>query len=103
MAETIQASSGLILDSFEELELTKLAECRRCFVVPVFTVGSFHNHSVASSSSLLPQDRSSISWLDSQNKLNSVLYVSFGRLSIIGEAQFLEIPRQLANGGHCFL
>ncbi|XP_030526726.1 UDP-glycosyltransferase 76B1-like [Rhodamnia argentea] len=103
MAETIQASSGLIFNSFEELEPAKLAECRRRFSVPIFTVGPFHKQSVEPSSSLLPQDRSSIPWLDKQEKPKSVLYVSFGSLSIVSEAQFLEIAWGLANSGRHFL
>ncbi|XP_010032066.2 UDP-glycosyltransferase 76B1 [Eucalyptus grandis] len=103
MAETMRASSGLIFNSFEELEPTKLAECRRRFPVPIFTVGPFHKQSVETSTSLLPQDRSSISWLDKQEKPKSVLYVSFGSLSIVSEAQFLEIASGLANSGRPFL
>ncbi|KAL3718859.1 hypothetical protein ACJRO7_003895 [Eucalyptus globulus] len=103
MAETMWASSGLIFNSFEELEPTKLAECRRGFPVPIFTVGPIHKLSAASSGSLFPQDRSCISWLDKQERPKSVLYVSFGSLSIVSEAQFLEIAWGLANSGQHFL
>ncbi|XP_030471332.1 UDP-glycosyltransferase 76B1-like [Syzygium oleosum] len=103
MAETMLASSGLIFNTFEELEPTKLAECRQRFPVPIFTVGPFHKQSVEPSSSLLPQDRSCISWLDKQEKPKSVLYVSFGSLSILSEAQFLEIAWGLVNSGQHFL
>ncbi|KAF8008939.1 hypothetical protein BT93_J0054 [Corymbia citriodora subsp. variegata] len=103
MAETMRASSGLIFNAFEELEPSKLAECRRSFPVPIFTVGPFHKLSVGPSGSLLPQDKSCISWLDKQEKPKSVLYVSFGSLSIVSEAQFLEIAWGLANSGQHFL
>ncbi|XP_039158738.1 UDP-glycosyltransferase 76B1-like [Eucalyptus grandis] len=103
MAETIQASFGIIFNSFEELELTKLAKCRRHFPILIFTVDPFHKLFVASSSSLLPQDRSCISWLDKQEKLKPVLYMSFRSLLIVSEAQFLKIAWGLVNSGQPFL
>ncbi|PWA87376.1 UDP-glucuronosyl/UDP-glucosyltransferase [Artemisia annua] len=64
--------------------------------------GPFHKYFHASSSSLLAQDQTSISWLD-KHPHNSVLYVSFGSLASIEEPEFLEIAWGLANSKQPFL
>ncbi|KAM7265456.1 hypothetical protein ACFE04_003139 [Oxalis oulophora] len=42
VVDKIKASSGLIWNSFEELEHDALITCRREFSVPVFPIGPFH-------------------------------------------------------------
>lgn len=98
------ASSGLIWNSFEELEETAIAKLKHDFEIPIFPIGPFHKHSsnAASSSSLIAEDHSSISWLD-QHEPKSVIYISFGSIAAINKDEFLEVAFGLANCGHPFL
>ncbi|KAJ9160235.1 hypothetical protein P3X46_025656 [Hevea brasiliensis] len=102
MAKQAKACSGIIWNSFEELERDALTTLAKDFVVPMFLIGPFHKHFPASSSSLVTQDRNCISWLDTQAP-NSVLYVSFGSIAAINEAEFQEIAWGLANSKQPFL
>ncbi|KAL0402850.1 UNVERIFIED_CONTAM: UDP-glycosyltransferase 76F1 [Sesamum radiatum] len=102
MIQETKASSGLIWNSFEELEESSLAKLRQDFQIPIFPIGPFHKHFAASSSSLLAEDHSSISWLD-KHAPNSVIYVSFGSIAAIEEKDFLEVAWGLANSRHPFL
>uniref|UniRef100_A0A5B7B0C1 Putative UDP-glycosyltransferase 76C4 n=1 Tax=Davidia involucrata TaxID=16924 RepID=A0A5B7B0C1_DAVIN len=102
MIKEIKASSGLIWNSFEELEQPALATLGQDFPIPVFPIGPFHKYFPASSSSLLAQDQSSISWLDKQAP-KSVIYVSFGSIAAMDETEFLEMAWGLANSLQPFL
>ncbi|WCJ19740.1 UDP-Glycosyltransferase superfamily protein [Euphorbia peplus] len=98
-----KSSSGMIWNSFEELEQAALLKCHGVFGVPQFVIGPFHKYfQLNSSSSLIPQDKTSISWLDKQEP-NSVLYVSFGSIGMINEADFVEIAWGLASSKQPFL
>ncbi|XP_017984652.1 PREDICTED: UDP-glycosyltransferase 76C2 [Theobroma cacao] len=101
--QEVKASSGLIFNSNEDLEQEALTKCSLDFPIPTFAIGPFHKYFPASScSSLLPQDQSCISWLDKQAP-NSVIYVSFGSLAAMNEADFLEVAWGLANSKQPFL
>lgn len=102
MVGATKASSGVIWNTFEDLERNKIVEFSQEFAIPVFPVGPFHKHFPASLSSLLEPDWSSILWLDKQ-AINSVIYVSFGSLALVSETEFREIAWGLANSGHPFL
>ncbi|KAF2294881.1 hypothetical protein GH714_025888 [Hevea brasiliensis] len=102
MVKQAKASSGIIWNSFEELEQDELTTLGKDFPVPIFPIGPFHKYFPASSSSLLTQDQSCISWLDTQVP-NSALYVSFGIIAAINEAEFQEIAWGLANSKQPFL
>nr|AXL95246.1 UDP-glycosyltransferase [Andrographis paniculata] len=95
-------SSGLIFNTFQELEPPDLNELRRQFRMPVFAVGPFHKRFSAAETSLRKQDRSSIDWLDTQAP-QSVLYVSFGSVATMDKTAFLEAAWGLANSGQPFL
>lgn len=97
-----RASSGFIWNSFEDLEPLALTTCTQKLTIPTFPIGPFHKYFPASSSSLLRQDQSSISWLNTQAP-KSVIYVSFGSIAALNEAQFLEIAWGLANSNQPFL
>ncbi|CAN4077917.1 unnamed protein product [Withania somnifera] len=99
MVREAKASSGLMLNSFEQLSMSKL---RKDFPIPIFTIGPFHSHFSASSSSLMSQDQTSISWLDTKPP-NSVIYISFGSIAALECNDFLEIAWGLANSNHPFL
>ncbi|KAM1053963.1 hypothetical protein ACFX2C_001383 [Malus domestica] len=70
VANELKSSYGLILNTFEDLEGHALATIRQEHLpnVPIFPVGPFHKCclTVSSSSSLLTQDQSCISWLNTQ-------------------------------------
>ncbi|KAF8397413.1 hypothetical protein HHK36_016329 [Tetracentron sinense] len=97
-----KASSGIIWNSFEDLEQSALATVGQEFPIPIFPIGPFHKYSPASSSSLLTQDPSCISWLDKQAP-RSVIYVSFGSLAAMNETEFVETAWGLANSKQRFL
>ncbi|KAH7839290.1 hypothetical protein Vadar_002274 [Vaccinium darrowii] len=102
MVTQTKASSGLIWNTFSELEESALSQSRKIFPIPNFPIGPFHKSFPASSSSLLVQDKSSISWLDTQ-KPKSVLYVSFGSIAEMGVKEFNEMAWGLANSMQPFL
>ncbi|EPS61663.1 hypothetical protein M569_13131, partial [Genlisea aurea] len=104
-------SAGLILNTFEDLEGPIIDEIRKR-IPNVYSIGPLHTHlkshldprssSVASSSSFLREDRTSIDWLNSQPP-KSVIYVSFGSLTQLTEEEHLEFLNGLVNSGHRFL
>ncbi|KAI8540027.1 hypothetical protein RHMOL_Rhmol09G0229300 [Rhododendron molle] len=102
MMKQTKASSGLIWNTFSELEESALTQSRKQFPIPNFPIGPFHNSFPASSSSPLAQDRSSISWLNTQ-KPKSVLYMSFGSIVKIDGNDFKEMAWGLANSMQPFL
>ncbi|KAJ4970180.1 hypothetical protein NE237_003279 [Protea cynaroides] len=102
MVNQVKASSGIIVNSFHHLEQPALATHGKEFPIPVFKIGPFHKFFPASSSSLLTQDRSCIAWLDTQAP-KSVIYVSFGSLASMNEAEFVEMAWGLANSNSPFL
>ncbi|KAG7549654.1 UDP-glucuronosyl/UDP-glucosyltransferase [Arabidopsis thaliana x Arabidopsis arenosa] len=101
--ETTKASSGLIfVSSCEELDQDSLSQAREDFQVPIFTIGPSHSYFPGSSSSLFTVDDTCIPWLDKQED-KSVIYVSFGSIATIGEAEFMEIAWGLRNSNQPFL
>ncbi|GAY68574.1 hypothetical protein CUMW_265210 [Citrus unshiu] len=100
----LQASSGMIWNSFQDLEKVQLTTIHKQYYNSIsgFVVGPFHKYFPASSSSLRSQDQSSISWLEKQAP-KSVIYVSFGSVAAISETEFLEIAWGLANSMVPFL
>ncbi|CAB4270867.1 unnamed protein product [Prunus armeniaca] len=102
----VKASSGLIFNSFEDIEGNSLATIRQEFPVPIFPIGPYQKRFTAASSSSsllsLSHDQSCISWLNTQAP-KSVVYVSFGSLATLNEAKFLEIAWGLANSSQPFL
>ncbi|KAG8390053.1 hypothetical protein BUALT_Bualt01G0043400 [Buddleja alternifolia] len=100
--EEAKTSSGVIFNSFEELESSAISTLRQQFPAPIFPIGPFHQYHPSNSSSLLKPDESSISWLDKQEP-KSVVYVSFGSIAAIKEKEFLEIALGLANSKCPFL
>ncbi|KAL3732312.1 hypothetical protein ACJRO7_029047 [Eucalyptus globulus] len=96
-------SSGVIINTFDGLEHSDLASLREVFSVPFFPIGPSHKFCVTSpSSSSQEEDRKCISWLDKQPP-KSVIYVSFGSLAAVSEAEMLEIALGLADSEQPFL
>ncbi|KAF9589263.1 hypothetical protein IFM89_022181 [Coptis chinensis] len=102
MVEQTKASSGLIWNTFELLDQSALETVCQEFSIPNFPIGPFHKLTPASSSSLLTQDFSCISWLDKQAP-SSVIYISFGSLAALDQAQLVEIALGLADSEQSFL
>lgn len=102
MVNGTKASSGVIWNTFEDLEQPALDTLREEFGIPLFPIGPFHKSFPASSSSLLTQDETCISWLDKQ-EARSVTYVSFGSIAAVSESEFLEIAWGLVNCKSPFL
>ncbi|XVF83811.1 hypothetical protein PTKIN_Ptkin16aG0523000 [Pterospermum kingtungense] len=102
MVKKAKSYLGLIWNSFEELEHEPLTKFRHDFRIPTFPIGPLHKYFPVPSSSLLSQDQRSIIWLDRQAP-KTVLYVSFGSLVSIGEAELVEIAWGLANSHQPFL
>ncbi|KAL3651628.1 hypothetical protein CASFOL_004630 [Castilleja foliolosa] len=105
-------SKGLILNSFEDLEGPILDQIRKP-IPNVYSIGPLHTHlkarlesekneSSLASSSFWEEDGSSITWLDSQ-PARSVIYVSFGSVTLLTKNELLEFWYGLVNSGHRFL
>lgn len=105
-------SGGLILNSFEDLEGPVLDEIRKP-IPNLYSIGPLHTHlkarleaekdeSSLPSSSFYEEDRGCITWLDAQ-PVKSVIYVSFGSVTILTRNELLEFWYGLVNSGHKFL
>ncbi|XP_035839556.1 UDP-glycosyltransferase 76B1 isoform X2 [Helianthus annuus] len=102
MVEGTKRARAVIWNTFKELEEGELEALSQDFPNPHFLIGPFHKYFPASSSSLLAQDQTSISWLD-KHPPKSVLYVSFGSIVKLEKSEFLEIAWGLANSKQPFL
>ena len=103
---------GLIFNTFEDLEGPVLANIRtQC--PNLYTIGPLHAHLKArlpstsavqsnSSNSLWEEDKSCMTWLD-QQPLKSVLYVSFGSITMLKWEELMEFWYGLVNSDQRFL
>ncbi|CAN7052036.1 UDP-glycosyltransferase 76F1 [Brassica rapa] len=104
MVEGAKSSSGIIWNTFEDLErIIVLMNFSTEFQVLVFPVGPFYKHS----ENILPttknkEDHVTTDWLNKQDP-RTVVYVSFGSLADIEEKEFLEIAWGLRNTKQPFL
>ncbi|XP_059627099.1 7-deoxyloganetic acid glucosyltransferase-like [Cornus florida] len=104
---------GIILNTFQDLEETTLSHIRS-LCPNVYSIGPIHNlhkaklaeettpSTLASSNSFLEEDRDCMTWLDAQ-PLRSVVYVSFGILSLTTRDDLMEFWHGLVNSGKKFL
>ncbi|KAK1699539.1 hypothetical protein QYE76_016236 [Lolium multiflorum] len=102
IVESAKHSSGLIINTFNDLEDASLRKISDGTDVPVYAIGPLHKISAGAQSSLLAQDRTCLDWLDKQEAA-SVLYVSFGSLASMNEEELVETAWGLANSGMSFL
>ncbi|XP_071706971.1 UDP-glycosyltransferase 76C2-like [Rutidosis leptorrhynchoides] len=102
MFEYMKQSSGIIWNTFKELEQPELETISHNFPIPHFTLGPFHKYFSGSSSSLIDEDRTIMSWLDTQPP-KSTIYVSFGSVACITESEFQQVANVLENIGLPFL
>ncbi|EOA26037.1 hypothetical protein CARUB_v10019445mg [Capsella rubella] len=103
MIEGANSSSGVIWNTFEDLERLSLTDISSKSQVPIFPIGPFHKHS----DNVLPttkniEEHVTTNWLNKQEP-QSVIYVSFGSLADIEEKEFLEIAWGLRNSEQPFL
>lgn len=102
---------ALILNTFEDLEEPILSHIRtKC--PKLYTIGPLHLHlktrlasnmiSSSSPNSLWEVDRSCIEWLDKQ-PVRSVLYVSFGSITLLTREQLIEFWHGLVDSKQRFL
>nr|AGX93067.1 7-deoxyloganetic acid UDP-glucosyltransferase-like protein [Cinchona calisaya] len=105
-------AQAAILNTFEDLEGPILAEIRK-YMPRLYTIGPSHSQLTArleaqntktsiSSGSFWEEDRSCIEWLNSQPP-KSVIYVSFGSITVVTREQLLEFWCGLVNSGQRFL
>lgn len=119
--ETTQTTraQALILNTFEDLEGSILSQIRK-HMPRLFTIGPNHyllrsklesefkskgtelGSNTISSGSFWKEDRRCMNWLDSQPE-KSVLYVSFGSITVVTRVQILEFWHGLVNSGQRFL
>ncbi|KAK9683378.1 hypothetical protein RND81_10G136000 [Saponaria officinalis] len=97
-----KTSQGMICNTFEDLEDAPIARLHETLPFPIFPIGPLHKHLPASNVSIWTEDQTSIDWLNTKAP-NSVLYVSFGSVAEMTEAEFNEIAWGLANSEQPFL
>jgi hypothetical protein len=107
-ANSCARARGLILNTFEDLEPDVLDALRDEFP-RVYTIGPLaaaaqgHGHGGAAAGlSLWEEDAACMAWLDAQAP-GSVLYVSFGSLTVLSLEQLDELAWGLAATGRPFL
>ncbi|XP_050382156.1 7-deoxyloganetic acid glucosyltransferase-like [Argentina anserina] len=109
----ITRASGLILNTFDELESSVLSHIASKFP-KIYAIGPLHallqsrvgdddlSSSSAAAASLRREDRRCMMWLDSQ-EAGSVIFVSYGSLVKLTRVQLLEFWHGLVNSGSPFL
>ncbi|XP_042015174.1 7-deoxyloganetic acid glucosyl transferase-like [Salvia splendens] len=108
----INRAQAVILNSCEDLEGQIVAEMQN-YVPRVFSIGPIHEQvkyrltekeaeSSIITASLWAEDRSCIDWLDAQPP-KSVIYVSFGSLTLLTREQVLEFLHGLLESSQRFL
>ncbi|KAJ9701558.1 hypothetical protein PVL29_006781 [Vitis rotundifolia] len=102
---------ALILNTFEDLDGPILSQIRN-HCPKIYTIGPLHAHLKSRlssetttsqfSNSFWEEDRSCLAWLDRQPS-KSVVYVSFGSITVITKEQMMEFWHGLVNSGSRFL
>ncbi|XP_037417069.1 DIMBOA UDP-glucosyltransferase BX8-like [Triticum dicoccoides] len=102
IVESAKCSSGVILNTFNELEGVELRKIIDGVGVPVYAVGPLYKISSGVKSSLLSLYQTCLDWLDKQ-EAKSVLFVSFGSLASMDQEELVETAWGLANSRMPFL
>ncbi|KAB2021035.1 hypothetical protein ES319_D07G112300v1 [Gossypium barbadense] len=97
-----RTSSAIIWNTNDVLEKPSLQEIQKQCQVGIFPVCPLHEVAPASSSSLIKEDNSCITWLEKQ-KQNTVLYVSLGSVASVDKKELGETAWGLANSKQPFL
>ncbi|KAG8100223.1 hypothetical protein GUJ93_ZPchr0013g34813 [Zizania palustris] len=108
VADAMRASaSGVVVNTFDAIEVSELAKIQTELSQPAFAVGPLHKLSPAAATAaehnfLHAPDRSCLAWLDAHPP-RSVLYVSLGSVACVDRGVFDEMARGLAGSGVPFL
>ncbi|XP_038891774.1 7-deoxyloganetic acid glucosyltransferase-like [Benincasa hispida] len=99
---------ALIMNSFEDLEGPILSNIRT-LCPKLYSIGPLHallktklSHETESLNNLWEVDGSCLSWLDNQSP-GSVIYVSFGSITVMSNRELMEFWHGLVNSGRKFL
>nr|ALV83447.1 putative 7-deoxyloganetic acid-O-glucosyl transferase 1 [Olea europaea subsp. europaea] len=109
--QTTRAQAA-IFNTFEDLEGSIVSHIRN-HIPKIFTIGPNHSHLKSRlaekkadksilSGSFWAEDRSCLNWLNAQPP-KSVIYVSFGSITVVTREQLLEFWHGLVNSGQRFL
>ncbi|KAI3970259.1 hypothetical protein MKX01_023906 [Papaver californicum] len=111
--ENARKSSGIILNTFDELENEVVDAMRsgNLSLPPIFTLGSLHSlidqiqqtdELKSVGSNLWKEEPECLLWLDTKEP-NSVVYVNFGSITVMTTQQLVEFAWGLANSKQTFL
>lgn len=99
---------ALIMNTFEDLEGPILSNIRT-LCPKIYSIGPLHallntklSHKTESLNNLWEVDRRCLEWLDNQRP-GSVIYVSFGSITVMGNRELMEFWHGLVNSGRNFL
>ncbi|CAK9147438.1 unnamed protein product [Ilex paraguariensis] len=98
----LTTSSAIICNIVDYLEHSAVSKLRQHYQAPFFSISPLHKLASASPTSFVKEDTNCIEWLDKQAP-RSVIYVSFGSLSIMDNKDLTEMAWGLANSGQPFL
>lgn len=108
-AQNALKASGLILNTFDELEHEVIDELKKIFPnlytigpLPTFVNKIQENQSKSINSSLWKEDTQCLDWLNNQEP-DSVVYVNFGSITVMTMQQLEEFGWGLANSENKFL
>ncbi|MCO5592311.1 hypothetical protein L7F22_046311 [Adiantum nelumboides] len=94
---------AVVVNSFEDLEASTFATLSKCCKVPIYDVGFWVEPLLReSATSLWKEDKGCMSWLDQQPAL-SVLYISFGSITLLSKCQYEEFLNGLLSSQQRFL
>ncbi|OEL38729.1 UDP-glucose iridoid glucosyltransferase, partial [Dichanthelium oligosanthes] len=102
LLESARCSSGVIINTIQDLECFELGKITNGLGVPIYAIGPLLKIYLGTETSLLAQDQKCLEWLDKQ-EANSVLYMSLGSLASMIEDELLERAWSLANSNVPFL
>jgi hypothetical protein len=102
-------ADGIIINTFDEFEYQVL-EALSPISPPIYNVGPLllladslpKNKTNSIKSTLWTENTACLDWLDNQPP-NSVVYVNFGSIAVMTEANLAEFAWGLAGSGHSFL
>ncbi|CAK9147440.1 unnamed protein product [Ilex paraguariensis] len=95
-------SPAIICNTVDYLEQSAVSKLQQHYQAPFFLIGPLHKLASATSTSFLKEDTNCIEWLDKQAP-RSVIYVSFGSLTIMDKKDLIEMAWGLANSGQPYL
>ncbi|XP_047082183.1 7-deoxyloganetin glucosyltransferase-like [Lolium rigidum] len=109
--ERAEEADAVIINTMDELERPAL-DAMRAIIPAIYTIGPLNSLAEqivpsrgpldAVSSGLWKEDRACLEWLDGK-KPGSVVYVSFGSVTVMSNHELVEFAWGLADSGHDFL